>query len=232
MSGYKNFIVAIICTACLACCKAPSYQFSTKAIVSNDLRNNIAAAIKPGVADSIISVSIFKASIREKLVESDAVAEYKLVNSLSNRKTVDLEINRYYNELYFFELESVNEQYYGIYLAATFEASGKCIGIGPLYIGFVGIGDSNSRKFITEKEYAIKKDGNSIRLKEIKPAQQLVFVYQPILKENGQPAQINVFQIIQKSRNKISGLNKPLVYDITRIFNDDRALAFSVVNDQ
>ena len=238
MSNYKSILFLLFAALLFAGCGTPVYTFRTKDIITDSMRKNVSAFIDPEVKDPIASYTAFKAEIKETLVESNAVAEYKLVNSLSGKKTIDLAINRYRNELYFYEFQSINEQEYGIYLAATFETAGaatrRCIGLGPLYIGHIGVGENGSKKFITVHEYTIKKKRCSSRLivKKKKNPQLLDFLYMPVLNKEGDPIEIKVFQIIQKNKNKISGLNKPLVYDITRIFNDPDALAFSIFNEQ
>lgn len=236
MSRFKIFSISILTGLFFTTgCKAPRYLQGYKDIIDSSFVKQIALNLGGG-PDSIIDYKMFRAHISEKLVETNAVAEYTLMNDLSKKNTVDLLIKRSYNELYYYELSSVNEQRYGIFLAATFATAFdtvQCIGLGPLYIGFVSKGDNNTRKFVIEKEYAIKKDKRTeaIRLKEQKGIPRLYWVYEYVNSDNSGKLQIRFSEILQRGKNKVSGINKPLVYNIENIFNDPDALRFSLVND-
>ena len=228
MLNFRQGISVLGFLVLLSSCKTPEYLFNENRIVQDSVISNISLLLGGQKKDPITGYKIYHAIIQEKLVESNAVAEYKLMNSLSNKKAVDLAINRYANELYFYEIHSVNRQTYGIFLAATFETPRKCIGIGPLYMGFVGVGEYGTKKFTVQSEYAIVNESTtslpSIRKKRSFP--ELVFSYAPEMSPPG----ITITHIIQKNKNKISGMNKPVVYDIEQIFNDRNALRFSLVN--
>ncbi|MBC7829150.1 MAG: hypothetical protein H7122_15480 [Chitinophagaceae bacterium] len=231
MLNYKALLAVIITVFFLTGCNAPKYLFNRNSIVPDTMIENISKLLCGRIKDPIRSTRLFEAVIQEKLVESDAVAEYKLMDSLSEQTSVDLEVDRYSNRLYFYEMASVNKQDYGIFLAATFQADGSCIGIGPLYIGHIGKGDSGSKKFTTEFEYRIKKEDakKSPVLVRKSKAPELILVYSYVTDKQGQVIQMNIFQVIQKSKNKVSGINKPLVYNISKIFNDPKALTFSII---
>ncbi|MBX3257000.1 MAG: hypothetical protein KF862_22880 [Chitinophagaceae bacterium] len=233
MYRFKLFALIIyVGAASAAGCKAPQYLQGYKDVIDSSFMKQIALHLGGG-KDSIVDYKMFSARISEKLVETNTIGEYSLVNELSGKKTVDLYIKRGYNELYFSELSSVNEQRYGIFLAATFATEGryiKCVGLGPLYIGFVGKGENDTRKFVTQKEYTIKKEKGSdrIRLKEEASVPPMYWVYEYV-QGNSHTLQLRFSQIIQRGKNKVSGMDKPLIYDVGTIFNDPDALRFSLV---
>lgn len=225
MLNYKNTFFCLWLIALITSCKSPYYNMTRQEIVDKKMIAEIAVKIEEGPIDSILSYTVYKAEIAEKLVENNAVTEYTLVNKLSKKDTINIAVSRSYNALYFYELASVNEQQYGILLGSVFNAQNVSLGYGPLYIGFVSSGDS-IKKFTTEKEFEIKKKMFSgetyIRLKKKKPG--LVFMYK---KTEGN--QLRFFQVIQKSKNKISGINKFVVYDTKKVFNDPDALGFYMI---
>lgn len=235
MLNYKPVILIIFLAAIstLTGCRSPNYIFNTKVLISDSIRKNISGIITPGNKDTTVSYSAFKATISEKLVDNNAVADYKLVNDLSKKKKIDIVVKRYRNELYFYVFKSDQDEEFGLFLSATFDASNNCIGVGPVYIGFIGLGDNNSRKFVTEQEYSVKKmrGADILYLKKLKRAPKLVFSYEQILGP-GREAQIRFFEVMLNRENKISGINKSLVFDVEKIFNDPDALRFLITNNQ
>lgn len=229
MLNYKTLLAITSALLLLYGCQAPNYIFRRDDIITKNFIDSISIFLGGIIKDPITRVSIFESVIQEKLVASDAVAEYKLMDSLSGRPSVDLAINRYSNRLYFYQLESLNAPGYGVFLAATFEANGNCIGIGPCYIGFIGKGDNGTRKFTTGVEYSLAKESSakSPVLRKKLNSQKLIFIYTPVLNEANEIVQMRIVQVIQRTKNKVSGINKPLVYDIKTIFNDSMALTFS-----
>ncbi|MBX2926043.1 MAG: hypothetical protein KF746_27865 [Chitinophagaceae bacterium] len=236
MYRFKLFALTIwVGAASVAGCKAPQYLQGYKDVIDSSFMKQIALHLGGG-EDSITDYKMFSARISEKLVETNTVGEYSLVNELSGKKTVDLYIKRNYNELYFYELSSINDQHYGIFLAATFATEGlyvKCVGLGPLYIGFISKGENSTKKFVTQKEYTIKKEKGSdrIRLKEQPSIPPMYWVYEYVQADNSHTLQLRFSQIIQRGKNKVSGMDKPLMYDVGTIFNDPDALRFSLVKD-
>lgn len=237
MYRFKLFTLIIcVVAASAAGCKAPQYLQGYKDIIDSSFIKQIALHLGGKGKDSITDYKMFSARISEKLVETNTIGEYSLVNELSGKKTVDLHIKRGYNELYFCELSSINDQRYGIFLAATFAAEGryvKCVGLGPLYIGFISKEENNTKKFVTHKEYSIKKEKGSdrIRLKEQPSVPPMYWVYEYVQADNSHTLQLRFSQIIQRGKNKVSGMDKPLIYDVSTIFNDPDALRFSLVKD-
>lgn len=228
------FVIAVAVQMAATGCKAPRYLQQYGDIVDSSFMKQI--AINLSGEDSIIDARMFSARISEKMVERNTVGEYSLVNDLSEKKTIDLQDKPGYNELYFYELSSINEQRYGIFLAATFAAEGRdtaCVGLGPLYIGFISKGGNDSNRFVIEKEYALKKEKGTgkIILSEQKAAPALYWMYTYVQGNKTNVLQLRFSEIIQQGKNKISGTNKPLVYNIQAIFNDPDALRFSLVTD-
>ncbi len=231
MLNYKTIILTLYTAACFAGCSAPNYILNTKYLVSDSIRKNISAIITPEFTDTTVSYRVFIAKITEQLVEINAVAELKLVNELSDKKKIDVAFVNNRNELYFYEFTSQNDENFGLLLSATFDASDHCLGVGPMYIGYIGLGEKNTRKFIAEQEYAVKKKGSEsgLSFRKLKQHPRLVFSYENILSAAGDQ-QLRFFEVILHKENKISGINKSLVFDVEKIFHDPDALKFSITN--
>ncbi|RYF49414.1 MAG: hypothetical protein EOO38_07955, partial [Cytophagaceae bacterium] len=114
-------------------CKVPSYNFKTASVVNEDFVNRIPGVLKVAGAGTVIDVKSFRAVIAEKLVSNDNLGEYMLMNEASKKQTVDIEVSRYRNELYYFECRFEHESY-GVLLSAAFMGDNN-IGAGPMYIG-------------------------------------------------------------------------------------------------
>lgn len=230
MSNCKAILLIII-TACFGGCSAPNYIFNTKDLVSDSIRRNISAIVSPGFNDTTVSYRVFRATISEKLVENNSVAELQLVNELSGKKKIDVAFVNNTNELYFYEFTSQSQERFGLLLSATFDASDHCLGVGPLYIGYVGLGNKGTFKFVAEQEYAIKKKRGDtlLYLRKLQQHPKLVFSYETTFGPAGDQ-QVRFFEVILHKQNKISGINKSLVFDVEKIFNDPNALKFSLTN--
>jgi len=230
MSNYRNIFFTAWMLAALMSCKSPFYNMARKDIINDTLIAQVSVKILEGPVDSITTYRVYKAEIAEKLVENNSVTEYTLVNKLSKKDTINIAVSRGHAELYFYELESVNEQRYGILMGSVFNAQHISLGYGPLYLGFISTGDSVLKKFTAEKEFEVKKNFFSgepcIREKRKKPG--LVFLYTPMEQDK---TRLRFFQVIQTSKNKISGISKFLVYDIKRVFNDPDALGFYMIEN-
>ncbi len=213
----------------MAGCKVPAYQFSSSSVVTRSFINSVPALCGVKGTDSVIGIRSFRAVITEKLVNNHNVAEYMLMNENSTKTTIDIAASRYRNELYFFECR-FEEELYGILLSATF-LDDKNIGAGPMYIGLIGE-DGTQRKFLATHINTMKM--SQTRLPVIRTdrlASELRFFYTKHSTATGVES-INITQVLELKRSKLSGTLKLSIFDIAQIFNDPRALQFNRYHDQ
>lgn len=237
----SKLIVCLYAVAFFVACKSPYY--------ATDPENVISATTIPAVyplpsSEPSLTIKViakFKATIVEKIVKRDAVTEFKLRNFYSRKTAEDVKIPMIGNhtEIFFFEVDAQeqlqsNERTIerkikrGFMFAANFSPDSVCLGFGPLYAGSVEKVDDSTNVFSTTHFYKIKRSTD--RMGEVKFCEkakcpELEFFYNP--SDSG----IVFSQVVQKSKNKISGINKSLVYDIEPIFNDPDALHFRKINE-
>ncbi|MBX3242380.1 MAG: hypothetical protein KIT80_04520 [Chitinophagaceae bacterium] len=237
MLNFKNIITIVTALMLFAACKAPSYSVQPENVVSRDFISGIYQQQAPDRVTTVKGETIgYKAEILEKLVKRDAVTEYKMANKNSVKKENDIGIavigKR--TELYFYEVEieqvrgsDTMPKTIGVLFSANFSPNGDCLGFGPLYIGDIDRGSNNTKMFKTDGLFRIRgmtSDGET-RAGRKPNCPELVFFYTYASGSNGQLG-LSFSQVVQTSKNKISGINKFLVYDVARIFNDPDALSF------
>lgn len=243
MSNSK--IICCICVAALfGACKSPYYSIQPAEVTSGSAIDRIypLPASRPSV--DIKKVTIFRAGIVEKLVKRDAVTEFKFANTNSRKKEDDIGISAIggRTEMYFCEIEAVEQLQRngdtlkkavtrGILFSANFSPDDDCLGFGPLYTGNIDKYKDGIKRFTTTHLFRIgrKKTENGEVSFSKKNSPALAFFYSG-LPDADQPG-IRFSQVVQTSKNKISGINKSLVYDVESIFNDPDALSFLLQKD-
>ena len=183
--------------------------------------------------DSIKAVAVYKASLSERLVEQNSVTNYLLMNDLSYQQDVGLRASGYSHQLYLFVFYVVPEdKIIAIYLSTSYNVRGKCIGLGPAYIGDITDGDIEGNIFQARYELKVSKNNNRFFFSlPKKPVDASGYFYTDV---NLAPDSADLFKgkpffidkIIQGADNKISGHSKRLVFHTEEIFKDKRFLAF------
>jgi len=201
-----------------ASCAAPRFtDFTADSSVNKNLLSQFD---KIANRQNIIvdSVDVFVASLRETLVERDAVGERRIRNTESDQPAFNVAISDKYYELYLFRIYSRPNDNYCIIISTAYDNLG-CLGLGPAFFGSIRINQVNMRKRLALKKmnnvYALVPDKES--------AMDMYFISDSRIKEA--IGQIRITEIIQKQSNKIAG-SKPIVYNIEKVFNDPKALLF------
>lgn len=234
--------------AIFSACKSPYYSIQPDEVTSGEVIARIypmpATAPSVDIKVDIKKVTTFRANIVEKLVKRDAVTEFKFSNTNSLKKEDDIGISVIggRTEIYFCEIEAVEQRQRngdtlkkaatkGILFSANFSPDGDCLGFGPLYTGNIDTHNDGNKKFTTTHLFRIrkKKTANGEVDFSKKSSPELVFFYSG-LQDAGQPGRL-FSRVVQTSKNKISGINKFLVYDVDAIFNDPDALSFLLLNE-
>ena len=239
MSNCKT-IVLIAFVACLCNCKPTSQSFSYKDNVDRDFfaRTLSLAGLGNIKADSI---KVFRAELLERLVERDAVPEYRLINAASDQEFVRLSDIKNKHYLYLFQLfpERGTDTVF-VYMATSFSAAGICTGLGPVYLGmqrrdriqFKNILKIAKLKNKEQPEELKDKAANTEKIKryhidEKKDTTRLIFFNDqrfPAPTDRATPLRIT--QIIRDEPNKIGGV-KAIIFTIDKVLEDPKALVFT-----
>ena len=186
-------------------------------------------------------VKIYRAELTERLVERDAVPEYRLINKESEQEYARLADTKNKNYLYLFQVfPPRGSDTVFIYMGTSVSAAGLVTGLGPVYIGMqrrdriqfkniLKISELNNRNQ-PEGLTATTPQGDKIKryyLSKKKEATHLIFFNNqrfPAPDDKSTPIQIT--QIIRNVPNKIGG-NKALIFTTDKIFEDAKALVFT-----
>src|SRR5205814_1390127 len=83
-------------------CKSPSQAFSYQKNINIRFFKEVPAIL--GDSARIDSIKVYRAVLKEKLVERDAIPEYKLINTESKQPAVDFVVSKNFHQLYLFRL--------------------------------------------------------------------------------------------------------------------------------
>jgi hypothetical protein len=240
MSNYKTIIVYAACAVWLYSCKPTSKSFSYKDNIDKDFfaQTMSLAGLEDMGTDSI---KVFRAELVERLVERDAVPEYRLINKKSDQKYVSLADSKNQHFLYLFQLfPAGGTDTVFLYMATSFSASGICTALGPVYLGMQRR-DRIQFKSILKIEKLKPKDqpqsikdmakaGEIIRryhINEKKDTTQLIFLNdQRFPRAADRITPIRIRQIIRNEPNKIGG-DKAVIFTTDKVFEDTEALVFT-----
>jgi hypothetical protein len=224
--NYNTMVIGLLAVAMISC-KATQYQFDSRMPLTDDSRKQITKALNIE-SSPIEQVQVYRAVLRERLVNENEVAEYTLRNTLSKKPAIDLEIDRYSHELYLYiftvRLARTTSRY-GLWLTTTRHRGLGYIKIGPAYLGKFG-SKSGREYMLVEKRMKLSRSGNQVSFGKVINDVALRFYLEHAAED---PPQYRVTGIINEKPNKVSGLNKYLIYDIPEIFNDPDALAFTLI---
>lgn len=191
-------------------------------------------------ASAITGGEIFVADLSEDYVERDGIGEKTIMNdnSTKDRLGITLQDKRY--KLFIISTTGTanNES---IFIPAIFDGSNNCIGLGPAMIGTFGPGELIYFKRLTF--YPKKKKGKIDWVYDKKGSEfkksgsvydpydrsrtkiNIIYNLDETEKDIPQLKSFRVIKILQISENRFGG-NKPLIYDISSVFEDPDALFF------
>lgn len=243
MSNYKTIFLFATCAACaiwLSNCKPTSQSFSYKDNVDRDFfaQTMSLAGLRNIKTDSI---KVYRAELTERLVERDAVPEYRLINKESEQEYVRLADIKNKHYLYLFQLfpERGGDTVF-VYMATSFAANGICTGLGPVYLGMQRRDRIQFKNILKIAELKKKdqpqeikekaKAGEIIRryhINEKKDTTHLIFFNdQRFPRPDDRNIPIRITQIIRNETNKIGG-NKAVIFTTDKVLEDPKALVFT-----
>jgi hypothetical protein len=228
----------------VAACKGPYYNFrpsknidlhffsqipviDSLASISDSIERNKNLTVKQKrretiqMADMDSNITFF-ANFTERLVERDAIPEWKLINDQSDRvhsEIVEDASSGNKNTLYLFILNPGKRNTICIYLGTGRDMNNNYKNLGPAYMGYLRMDRINMKYELkvvkTKNGYMLEQKGKPIDMtwyldKDLVPQDQVKFL---------------VKRIDYKMPNKIGG-KKTVMYNMEHIFNDSTALIF------
>jgi len=230
MSNSNSYYLILLCVLASSC-TASRYNYRPKDLAMH-VSKDIAQLAGSKDSSRIVKVQVYRAEVAEKLVVQNNVSEYRLLNSYSKKDTIPILVSRYKHHIYLFSFQTEDDDKYAMLVTATYDGTNNCIGLGGAYAG-VFRNRFNDSGFATS--YALKIKTSNDKPRNIRrvvrgPSYELDFFADgPIGDQNH--STIRFYQVIQRTRNKIAGLGKELVYTTSQVFNDPNALVFAFVEE-
>jgi len=191
------------------------------------------------------TIETYITTFREQYIEKDELLDLSILADNSRYPRVGYDkMQRYHQDLYLYHLRTVPSTIdVVVYLAAKYDFNGRCIGLGPAYLGTVDKAEGHIDFLYTMK---VGREGNEICLqpeaslshlrylthKQKFDTRQLWLSADLIIKNESitwwLPAGINcinVTKIVDYDPNKIGGI-QPVIFDIGAIIPDQLALQF------
>lgn len=239
MLNYKQVLYGLLILA-MAGCKPAKYTVNHTDLINNSFKKdsyflaNYESKKQGTRYNNVTSYRIYRATIKEELVENNSVGEYKLINEESEQVRINKPMTGNYHELYLylFNINSGSSKKFAM-VSAGYNAKGECISLGPAYTGSINTGKSNP-SLHAEYSVKIKHCKKSLYLyNNYKNKTSLDFLSHTAVMPNTNPdSLLQFYMVLQNKRNKIGGINKPLIFNIARIFNDSAALTFRLIAEK
>lgn len=236
MLNYKQILYSLLILV-LAGCKPTKYTVNHTNLINNSFKKDSYflanyESKKEGIKyNNVTSYRIYRAIIKEELIENNSVGEYKLMNEESEQARINKRMLGNYHELYLY-LFNINsgESAKFVLVSAGYNAKGECISLGPAYTGSINTGKNNPS---LNAEYSVKvrhcKKGIYLRNNHKNKTDLNFLSHTPVMPYDNPDSLLRFYMVLQDKRNKIGGMNKPLVFNIARIFNDPAVLTFRLI---
>lgn len=235
----RKILIAIASLFILVGCKPTQVSFSENDITTDYVRKLLTVAKDTNT--SFTGGNIFVADLEEDLINRDGIAEQTIMNKESDKPRSGVVMTG--NTYKLFIITTNHPKNRSIFLPAIFNAQDSCIGLGPALVGDFGAGQLNYTKRIRCKpnrktheakwEYSIKenefgKTGSNLDPKDNSIAKLEITFETDSKKKISSLADFRIINIYTLSPNRFGG-NKPLVFNIANVFEDDQALYFKLL---
>lgn len=239
MSIFK-LLPYIIMLLVFAACKPNKHLFNYAELVNNSMHKDSFILTdynskQKGIQhNNITAYRIYRATLKDVLVENNSVGEYRLINTVSTKERINKQVTGNYHELYLylFNFDSGLSKKFAL-VGTGYNSAGECISVGPAYVGAINTGKSNPSLQI-EYEVKVKKSAEGLYLQN-NYRNKISFDFlsrRPIMPDNNRDSLIQFYTVLQNSKNKIGGMDKPLVFNVSKIFNDSTALTFKLIAEK
>jgi hypothetical protein len=242
----RNILITILVLLTLVGCKPTQVNFSAEDITAEYVKKLLVTAQTKSVPiekdTAFTSYCVFVAELKEQLTNRDGIAEETILNKKSKNPGSGVAIRGSSYQL--FIVTANNSSQPSIFLPAIFNAAGDCIGLGPALVGTWGAGSITFNRRIRCKPnrktkevvwiYPVKenefgKTGEIFDPKEDARSKIQIRFEGDTKKKINSLADFKILNIYNISPNRFGG-NKPLVFNIAEIFEDDHALYFKLLN--
>ncbi len=235
----KTILLSIIILAILAGCKPAQISFKPDQINTNYIKQLLILANQPN-ASAITGGKIFVADLSEDYVERDGIGEKTIMNDNSTKERLGIPLQDKQYKLFIISTTGTvtNES---IFIPAIFDGSNNCIGLGPALVGSFGPGELIYFKRLTyypkkkkgkigwvydKKASEFKKSGSVYDpYDRLRTKINIIYQLDEMDKDIPELTSFRVTKILQISENRFGG-NKPLIYNISSVFEDPDALFF------
>lgn len=241
----RKILIPIALFFILVGCKPTQVSFSAKDITAEYVKKLLVTAKTKSIPieddTAFSSYNVFVAELKEQLINRDGIAEETIMNKVSKNPRSGIVTKGTSYKL--FIVTANNSAQPGIFLPAIFDADNNCIGLGPALVGTWGAGSLTFNRRIRCKPnrktkeavwiYPIKenefgKTGDIFDPKEEARSKIQIRFEGDIKKDINSLADFKIVNIYTISPNRFGG-NKPLIFNIAEIFEDDHALYFKLL---
>jgi hypothetical protein len=223
-----NYVKSLIVKA-----KGVKKDFSTDTKMNNTV----------GPEDTAFStMKIFEAVLVDDYVKRDGIAEETIINTESKHQTPSLAMISNSYQFYIITADTSRPGSACIFIPTIFNANDSCIGLGPALIGTWAAGQI--KYFKTLKYYSKKKGSKTGWVYEKKENEyhKSKSIYDPLndartkveikfeadeKKNIAKLPFLRIINIFNTAENRFGG-HKPLVFQISQVFEDPDALLFHV----
>ena len=229
----KAYICVFGIALMLSCCRMKTIPFNDSMITSDFFKKVPSLWVDRSVKD-FDSITIYKATLQEELVNRDGIPEFKLVNAVSKQARADLIGRKNYHELYLCQVHTNRRgETLCVFLATSFDVHRKCTKLGPGYLGVIRMEQINIKE-----ELKIESNGNSYFISDTSGSKILFIADRsiPVATKticnadediwSDSLCTIRIREIINSNTNKVGG-TKAVLFSIKDIFADVDALLFS-----
>ena len=245
MSGFNKIVTFLLIAIGFSGCLEHRIIFD----FTKDVNQNFFKQI-PGIGETILvtkkatTAEVYVSSFREKFIENDNLLEYTELNDASKIPAADYwKVKGYSQDLYLLkynftytiitkkgkQIETPTEGV--IFFSVKYNGKGYTTGITPCYLGVI---DEEENLIAFDTELMLKKDNGNFYLKphpNKKNSNGLLFMpanfpLHPKINDDT----LTIKKIVKLDPNKVGG-HKPLVFYISKIFNDANALSFHYVGN-
>ncbi len=232
----RKILFAITLLTVLVGCKSTQVSFSAEDITPAYIKKLLVIANENDTSFS--SGNIFVADLEEDLVNRDGIAEETIINSKSAKPRSGVTIDGNSYQLFIITVD--NEKNRSIFLPAIFNSEEECIGLGPALVGDWGAGqlkftkrlrcEPNRKTHEAIWKYPVKENEYGKSKRSTDPDDKTITKLEIKFETNSAKkiptlADFRIINIYTISPNRFGG-NKPLVFNIENIFEDDQALYF------
>lgn len=222
-------------------CKPVEIAFQTSHINTTYVSNMLKLANED---EPFKAGKLFIAELQEDYINRDGIGEKTIINTESTKPRLGVPlVDKTFKLMIITSANTANDNEsstgVSIFLPAIFNSKGKCIGLGPALIGKHGPGELlyyKKLKIKTSKkgekyQWAYSKKENEFGNSGIKDPNDPSKTKVNILFNTDTDEDIpeltffRIIRILQLNDNRFGG-NKPLVFDISSIFEDPDALTF------